>query len=228
MPPMLRERTDLIYGDSVGERIGSLSFSKHLSTRTLHKLSSLLHDICLHDADVYLHGFRMAELAERVCRSMDMTQQEQEQTCLAMLLHDIGKLGIASSILRKTTRLNDDEWAKMRRHPEIGAHLLLKQGGIFAQIAPLVLAHHERWDGGGYPFGLAGEAIPLAARLVTVVDAYDVMISCRAYKSSATFDETCTELLRCAGSQFDPHMVRVVLAVLGRSSIVTNVEHAYV
>ncbi len=224
MLPMLHEHSNVAYGDSVSECVSILPCTAHLSKRASQTLNMLLHELLLHDADVYQHCLRMVDLAERVCVHMGMTRQERELTGLATLLHDIGKVGVAGTILHKTTGLDDNEWMKIRRHPEIGSRMLMAHGGVFARIAPFVRAHHERWDGGGYPYGLAGEAIPLSARIVTVVDAYDVMVSCRAYKSSGTYEETCVELARCAGSQFDPQIVQATLRVLGWLPVMANFE----
>lgn len=99
----------------------------------------------------------------------------------------------------------------MRRHPEIGFQLLQRAGGIWSYIASLVLAHHEQWDGQGYPYGLAGEAIPLGARILTVVDAYDAMRGPRAYRRSFTPAEARAEVQRCAGSAYDPRIVDAFL-----------------
>lgn len=102
----------------------------------------------------------------------------------------------------------------MRCHPEIGRQILEQVGGVFSTLANIIVAHHERWDGRGYPRGLAREAIPLSTRILTVVDSYDAMISRRSYREPLSKAEARAEVQRCAGSQFDPHVVEAFLQVL--------------
>ncbi len=125
-------------------------------------------------------------------------------------LHDIGKIGISEAILRKPGPLDDREWAEMRRHPAIGARIVepLRAGTL---IAPIVRGHHERWDGTGYPDGLASETIPIGARIVSIVDAYDAMTHDRPYRAGLAVSVAQAELLRVKGSQFDPHLVDLFL-----------------
>jgi HD-GYP domain-containing protein (c-di-GMP phosphodiesterase class II) len=121
-------------------------------------------------------------------------------------LHDIGKIGIPDAILRKAGRLTDDEWKLMRQHPEMGERIIA--GIEFLRSAvPVVLHHHERWDGGGYPFGLEGEAIPLGARIFTVSDAFDAMVSDRPYRRGMSFEQARREIHHGANRQFDPVVV---------------------
>ncbi len=118
-------------------------------------------------------------------------------------------------MLRKAGPLDEDEWEEMRRHPEIGAHIL--GNPIFDDLRSWVLAHHERPDGTGYPFGLAGEAIPLAARILAVADAYEAMTADRVYRPAMSGEAARAELIRGAGTQFDAHVVDVFLAALDRA-----------
>ena len=128
------------------------------------------------------------------------------------LLHDIGKLGIPDAVLHKTGPLNEREWRLMRRHPELGYQIL--SGIPFLQeAATIVLHHHEHWDGTGYPYGLKGEQIPLAARLFAVADALDAITSDRPYRSALSFEEARRRVARGAGHQFDPEVVRAFLRV---------------
>jgi HD-GYP domain-containing protein (c-di-GMP phosphodiesterase class II) len=133
---------------------------------------------------------------------------------LSALLHDIGKVGVPDAILRKPDKLSDEEWVEMRKHPEIGRQILEQVGGAFTHISTIVAAHHERWDGSGYPNALAGEDIPLAARIVTVVDAYDAMTERRVYREPVKDEVARAELRRCAGQQFDPRVVDAFLETL--------------
>jgi len=119
------------------------------------------------------------------------------------LLHDIGKIGVPDNILRKPAALSEAEWVTMRKHPEFGARIV---AGIpfLEDVARIVRHHHERWDGRGYPDGLAGEDIPLGARIFAVADSFDAMTSDRPYRRAMTIDEARAEVARCRGTQFDP------------------------
>jgi HD-GYP domain-containing protein (c-di-GMP phosphodiesterase class II) len=128
------------------------------------------------------------------------------------VLHDLGKLGIADAILHKPGPLDEAEWREMRRHPEVGARILEHAG--MRDIAVWVKAHHERIDGRGYPDGLTGAEISLEARILAVADAYEAMVADRPYRAGMTSDLACAELLRCAGSQFDPDVVGAFLRAL--------------
>lgn len=165
------------------------------------------------------HALRTAKLAQTLARGLQRPEEEAHLIALAALVHDIGKLAIPATILDKPGPLTEQEWAIIRRHPQIGYQMLIETGGIYAHIAPLVLAHHERWDGLGYPCGLAGEAIPLGARVLAVVDAYDAMTERRPYRPTRTIDEAIAEMLRCAGSSFDPAVVEVLLNLLAGGSV---------
>ncbi|HEY0093893.1 MAG TPA: HD-GYP domain-containing protein, partial [Archangium sp.] len=128
------------------------------------------------------------------------------------LLHDIGKIGVPDHILRKPGELTEEETLVMRRHPLIGA-AILERSTFLRSAARGVLHHHERWDGGGYPFGLAREEISLTGRILAVVDAFDAMVTTRPYRDERALGEARAELERCAGTQFDP----TVVAAFGRA-----------
>jgi HD-GYP domain-containing protein (c-di-GMP phosphodiesterase class II) len=137
---------------------------------------------------------------------------------LAGLLHDIGKIGVPDSILSKPGPLTADEWAQVRAHPEIGANLLTAPG--LADVRAWILAHHERPDGTGYPFGLRGDAIPLEARILAVADAFEAIQADRSYRPGRPQAEAIAELRRCSGSQFDPEVVEALVPVVARSPLV--------
>ena len=168
----------------------------------------------VHDRGTSIHARRMVHLAEATACVLGRPTEESHLIRLAALLHDIGKLGIPASILNKPGPLTEEEWAVMSRHPEIGRQVLVQTGGIFVLLSRIVVAHHERWDGGGYPYGLSQEAIPLGARILSVVDAYDAMISERPYRQAISEADARAELARCAGSQFDPQVVEAFLQAL--------------
>ncbi len=122
-------------------------------------------------------------------------------------LHDIGKLGIPDEIISKPGPLTDQEWEFMRQHTVMGEQIIAAAGPSLQRIGPLVRASHERWDGRGYPDGLAGEEIPLGARIITICDSFRAMLDDRAYKPAMSLNDALAELRRCAGAQFDPHLV---------------------
>jgi diguanylate cyclase (GGDEF)-like protein/putative nucleotidyltransferase with HDIG domain len=167
-----------------------------------------------HDRGTSAHAQRMMHLAEATAHQLNRSEEELQLVRLAALLHDIGKIGIPDAILHKPGPLTDEEWAVMRRHPEIGHQILKQAGGIFQHLANVVVAHHERWDGQGYPYGLVGEAIPMTACILAVVDSYDAMISRRPYREPLSMDEARAELLRCSGSQYAPSVVDAFFCVL--------------
>jgi HD-GYP domain-containing protein (c-di-GMP phosphodiesterase class II) len=132
---------------------------------------------------------------------------------IAGLMHDIGKIGVPEMILNKSESLTTTEWEKMKRHPEIGYRILLSTQE-YSEVAEFILAHHERWDGRGYPRGLKGEAIPLEARIICIADSYDAMTTKRPYKDGMARAEAIKEIVSCSGTQFDPGLVEILVAVL--------------
>lgn len=179
-----------------------------------------------HDRGIDEHAHRMLTLAAATARQMHRPEDEMHLLQLAALLHDIGKIGIPDAILHKPGPLTDEEWTVMRRHPEIGHQILAQVGGVFQHLAEIVVAHHERWDGKGYPRGLAGEDIPMSARILTVVDSYDAMTSRRVYREPLTIEHARAELLRCSGTQYDPSVVDALLRVLDAHEVVAAATEA--
>ena len=151
------------------------------------------------------HSERVSELAARVATRIGLDPEQVELTRLAGSLHDLGKLAIPEEILRKPGTLTDSERLVLERHPQIGFRMLDSLG--VEPVADLVLHHHERWDGAGYPDGLRAEEIPLGARIIFVADAYDAMTSDRIYRAKRSSEAALAELARCAGTQFDPGIV---------------------
>ena len=165
--------------------------------------------------DVYTgsHSERVAELAARIAARLGVDAETIELTRLAASLHDLGKLAIPEEILRKPGELTESERLVLERHPQIGYRMLESLG--VDPVAQWVLHHHERWDGSGYPDGLPGEDIPLGARIIFVADAYDAMTSDRVYRQRLSDEDAMDELVRCAGTQFDPEVVAAFAAELG-------------
>jgi len=167
--------------------------------------------------DVYTacHGEDVAGLAERVASRMSLSSAQVRDVRYAAMLHDIGKVAVPSEILLKPGPLSEEEWVAMRRHSAAGGELVARIDA-FAHLAPAVRACHERWDGGGYPDGLSGEEIPLAARIIAVCDTYDAMVTDRPYRPARPAAEARKELRRVAGAQLDPSVVDAVMQELGR------------
>jgi diguanylate cyclase (GGDEF)-like protein/putative nucleotidyltransferase with HDIG domain len=166
---------------------------------------SLAKAVDLRDTYTGSHSARVAELAAKVATRLGLDQELIELTRLAGSLHDLGKLAIPEEILRKPGPLTDPERLVLERHPQIGFRMLDSLG--IEPVAEWILHHHERWDGNGYPDRLPGPSIPLGARIIFVVDAYDAMTSDRVYRGSLSPGEALEELERCAGTQFDPDVV---------------------
>jgi diguanylate cyclase (GGDEF)-like protein len=167
--------------------------------------ASLAKAVDARDAYTGSHSERVSELAARVATRVGLDAEQVELTRLAGSLHDLGKLAIPEEILRKPGELTDSERLVLERHPQIGFRMLDSLG--VDPVADVVLHHHERWDGAGYPEGKRGDEIPLGARIIFVADAYDAMTSDRVYRPKRSAGEALAELERCAGTQFDPSIV---------------------
>jgi HD-GYP domain-containing protein (c-di-GMP phosphodiesterase class II) len=158
------------------------------------------------------HGARVAALAEPIAARLGWEPEQIASLRFGAPLHDIGKVVVRRHLLRKPGPLSLDELAEIRTHPRAGAELVLPIRAARPAL-PYVLFHHERWDGKGYPSGIRGRSIPLEARLLAVADAFDAMTSRRPYRSALTTDHALAELGACAGSQFDPEIAALFLAV---------------
>jgi diguanylate cyclase (GGDEF)-like protein len=166
----------------------------------------------LRDPSTARHARTVGQLAQATAAALRLSEARIERIQAAGVLHDLGKLGIADAILHKPGPLDEDEWREMRAHPEVGARILEHAG--MRDIAAWVRAHHERVDGAGYPHGLRGRAIPLEARILAVADSYEAMIADRPYRAGMPPEQAREELLRCAGTQFDPNVVSAFLRAL--------------
>ncbi len=164
------------------------------------------------------HVVRVGELAGRTGEALRLSSHRLRNTILGALLHDIGKIGIDDAVLTKPGRLSDDEFREIQRHAAIGATMIAAVPSL-AGVAPIVRAHHERYDGAGYPDGIAGSAIPLEARVVAACDAYDAMTYTRHYREGMGRERAVAILREHAGSQWDPTVVETVVAVTARDPI---------
>lgn len=158
------------------------------------------------DLGTYGHSLRVSGFAERIAEGLRLSRQERDDLRAAAMLHDIGKIGISDSILGKPGPLTSDEMAVVRRHPENGVEIL-RPLRHYQPILPAILHHHEHFDGSGYPRGLAGERIPLLARIISVADTYDAILSDRPYRSAADHERAIDVFRSQAGRQFDPAVV---------------------
>jgi putative nucleotidyltransferase with HDIG domain len=161
------------------------------------------------------HSRSVVELSLAVADALGLDAQQRRNIEFGALLHDVGKVAIPNEIINKPGPLTDAEWALMRTHTAEGQRILDRVGGFMREVGVIVRASHERWDGGGYPDGLAGTAIPLEARIIAACDAFDAMTTTRSYRAALSGAEAQVELERCAGSQFDPRVVEALLTVIG-------------
>jgi len=164
-----------------------------------------------------LHSQRVSSICVDICRKMGLDKYNIEKARIAGLMHDIGKIGIPETILDKPSGLSIDERNKIQEHATIG-YRILSSTNEFAEISDIILSHHERWDGTGYPRGLEKEAIPLFARIISIADTFDAMTSERPYRQPFTMSEALSEIKTMSGKQFDPEVVDVFLSVMADSN----------
>ena len=166
-----------------------------------------------HDRRTRGHSERVRTLADLLAKEAGLSDEERDKLRWGALLHDIGKLAVPGAILNKPDRPNEEEWATLQRHPEEGAHLVEPLVTWLGPWADAVAHHHEKWDGSGYPHGLAGEDISLGARILAVADAYEVMTAARAYKVPMSAAAARKELVASSGTHFDPALVRAFMGI---------------
>lgn len=176
-----------------------------------------------------MHSEEVAEVSHALALSMGLSPSEADIIHVAGHLHDIGKIGVPDSVLKKRGPLNANEWQSIRRHPKAGADILRPVSSLNnLGVVDMVLHHHERYDGTGYPHKLKGIQIPLGARIIAVADSLSAMLQDRPYRASKDFDSAKEEIVRCAGTQFDPRVVqafeRASDAIRGMVNVLSSSE----
>lgn len=206
-------QTLLHIGDQAAIAVENVHLRQNLQNAYLATVSVLADAMEAKDPYTQGHCEMVSRYARRIARTLNLSPRELSIVGYAALLHDIGKIGVSDGILNKPGPLLPEERELVRSHVRVG-HDLIQHVPALAVVADAVLHHHEWYDGTGYPDGLQGEKIPIAARIVCVVDSYGAMISRRSYKEALSKDYARDELTRCAGTQFDPQIVQVFLEVL--------------
>lgn len=161
------------------------------------------------------HSERVSDMSIIVCELLGMSVEETQAVHIAAHLHDIGKIGIPDNVLLKTEKLTDEDWQKLKKHPEIGAEILNKSHHL-RELTDIVLHHHERFDGKGYPSGLVGENIPLGARIIAICDSIDAMTSNRCYRKAHSIEFCHSEIEKNLGIMYDPKIGQIVLDNWGK------------
>jgi putative two-component system response regulator len=184
---------------------------------SLHVVQTLAAAIDAKDAYTKGHSGRVADYAREIARRVGYSEERQEEIYMMGLLHDVGKIGVPDAVINKPGRLTDEEFAIIKTHPARGAKIL-ENIEEMPKLATGARWHHERFDGRGYPDGLAGEAIPEEARIIAVADAYDAMTSHRSYRDVIPQDVVKRELEKGSGSQFDPRFAAVMLEIIGEDT----------
>jgi putative nucleotidyltransferase with HDIG domain len=199
---------------SLEERLAEAKRDRNVTPKVAaERLLALVGLLDAHDNLTRGHSDRVRAYAQMIGRELGLNHRDVELLNWSALLHDIGKLEVPGEILTKDGRPTESEWAILRRHPEFGAALVQPLSPWLGEWCKAVYDHHERWDGTGYPNGAAGKEISLGGRIVAVADVYDVITSTRTYKQASTAGQGRKELARCAGTQFDPEIVRAFLGI---------------
>ncbi|MGW7100551.1 HD-GYP domain-containing protein [Streptomyces sp. NPDC054838] len=197
--------------------ISCWAFAQYTRERTAHQatIRALVQAVDIKDRYTRGHSERVGQASAMIARELGMSDDRMEVVRIAGILHDVGKLGVPTRLLRKAGPLTPEERRVIELHPEYG-HEMVRGIGFLGEARAAILHHHERVDGTGYPYGLAGEQIPVLARVVAVADSFDAMTSTRTYSRARPVPVALAELERCAGAHFDPVMVRALVDAIGR------------
>ena len=186
---------------------------EQLERAYLDSIQTLRYTVEAKDPYTRGHSDRVAQYSVLIGKHLGLPEEDLRTLEIGGLFHDIGKIGVPDTILRKESKLSDDEYSEIKNHPSIGVHIL-SSATIFQNIIPIVKHHHERYDGKGYPGRLKGEEIPYFARITALADTFDAMTSKRSYRDALSLDVVIAEFERCKGSQFDPELDDVFLDIL--------------
>lgn len=200
-------------GNMTASILRQATLSEELESSFVGTILSLAKTIDARDSYTGIHSQDMVTWALAIADALDLPKDTRNNLAWSALLHDIGKIGIPDKILLKPKALTPDEWDVIKRHPEIGAEIIAPISKLEG-IAPIIRAHQEWYDGSGYPYGLAGEDIPLEARILAVVDAYSAITDNRVYRKARSHSEAVTELIDATGTRFDPDLVGVFIGVM--------------
>ena len=187
--------------------------NKKLEKAYLDNIETLRFTVEAKDTYTRGHSDRVSEYSVLIGKKLGLSEEDLKTLRVGGLFHDIGKIGVPDNILLKESKLTDEEYNEIKKHPSIGAHIL-SSATIFQDIIPIVKHHHERYDGNGYPDHLKGEDIPYLARIAAVADSFDAMTSKRTYRDSLPIDVVISEFKRCKGTQFDPNLADLFLDIL--------------
>jgi diguanylate cyclase (GGDEF)-like protein len=214
----------LALGDHAGAVLENTRLHVHLRSTYLAVIGMLSDSIATKDPFGATYSRQISAYVEAAAKRLGLEAPEREQLTFAALLRDIGKLGISERVLLKPGPLSSEEWAVVRLHPQIGGRIVERVPGL-NRLAPAIRHHQERWDGTGYPSGLARAEIPLSARVVAVTAAFSAMVEGRPYRPSLSVEAACREILRCAGTQFDPKVAEIFVEEVRRRPLRDSDEH---
>lgn len=207
-----------IFASQVAVSVENLRLHENLKEKLLNAVSTLAMALEAKDAYTRGHSQRVSHYSVQIAREMGLSDQETEAIRLAGLLHDIGKIGIRDEILHKAGKLTEEEWKQVRKHPEVSVSILSRIPDLKG-ILKIIRHHHEHYNGKGYPAGLAGEQIPLGARILAVTDMLDALISDRPYREKITFMEAVEEIRKVSGTQLDPQVVEALERIVETLSL---------
>ena len=213
--PFTEDNLKLLFtmANDVAFAIENATLYQNLHESYLSIIRALVSALELKDSHTRGHSESVTRYAVALAKKLKLFPQEIESIEVAAILHDVGKIGVQESILNKPGKLNDEEWKEMKRHPEF-SYKILKEVNFPWEIKPVIYAHHERYNGKGYPARLKGEKIPLGARILAVADTFAAMTSDRAYRKGLSKEMAIEELKRVAGTQLDPELVKVFVEML--------------